>query len=98
MTKTRSKQRSARLRKSESAVTIAKARALAYSQIFSSGVERACRLGVPTLGLHTAPFMTAARLIYEALGFDRAPEYDVVQPGSPPALAYRLELGGPAAS
>jgi hypothetical protein len=42
--------------------------------------------------------MTAARVIYEALGFDRAPEYDVVQPGSPSALAYRLELGGAGAS
>jgi hypothetical protein len=37
-------------------------------------------------------------VIYEALGFDRAPEYDVVQPGSPSALAYRLELGGAGAS
>jgi predicted N-acetyltransferase YhbS len=56
-------------------------------------VDRARHLGVPTLGLHTAPFMAAARALYEALGFERAPEYDVVQPGSPPALAYRLELG-----
>jgi GNAT superfamily N-acetyltransferase len=64
------------------------------TRLASACVERARRLGVPTLGLHTAPFMTAARIIYEALGFDRAPEYDVVQAGSPPALAYRLELGG----
>jgi len=66
----------------------------AGTRLAATCVERARRLGVPTLGLHTAPFMTSARIIYEALGFDRAPEYDVVQPGSPPALAYRLELGG----
>lgn len=70
----------------------------AGTRLAATCVERARRLGVPTLGLHTAPFMTAARVIYEALGFDRAPEYDVVQPGSPPALAYRLELGGLGAS
>jgi GNAT superfamily N-acetyltransferase len=68
------------------------------SRLAATCVERARHLGVPTLGLHTAPFMTAARVIYEGLGFDRAPEYDVVQPGSPPALAYRLELGGPGVS
>jgi GNAT superfamily N-acetyltransferase len=61
-------------------------------------VERARRLGVPTLALHTAPFMTAARALYEALGFERAPEYDIEQPGGPAALAYRLELGGEGAS
>jgi GNAT superfamily N-acetyltransferase len=68
------------------------------TRLAATCVERARRLGVPTLGLHTAPFMTAARIIYEALGFARAPEYDVVRPGSPPALAYVLELGGPGPS
>jgi GNAT superfamily N-acetyltransferase len=66
----------------------------AGTRLAETCVERARRLGVVTLGLHTAPFMTSARIIYEALGFHRAPEYDVVRPGSPPALAYRLELGG----
>ena len=66
----------------------------AGTRLAATCVERARRLGVPTLGLHTAPFMTSARIIYEAQGFHRAPEYDVVRPGSPPALAYRLELGG----
>jgi GNAT superfamily N-acetyltransferase len=61
-------------------------------------VERARHLGVQTLGLHTAPFMAAARALYEALGFERAPGYDVEEPGSPTALAYRLELGGAGAS
>ena len=68
------------------------------TRLAAACVDRARRLGVPTLGLHTAPFMSAARAIYEALGFDRAPEYDVTEPGSPPALAYRLDLGGPGAS
>jgi len=49
---------------------------------------------VSPLALHTAPFMGAARALYEGLGFERVPEYDIEQPGSPPALAYRLELGG----
>jgi GNAT superfamily N-acetyltransferase len=57
-------------------------------------VDRARAMGVPTLGLHTAPFMAAARALYEGLGFERVPDYDVEDPGSPPALAYRLELGG----
>lgn len=68
------------------------------TRLATACVERARRLGLPALGLHTAPFMAAARAIYEALGFDRVPEYDVAQPGSPPALAYRLELGGPGTS
>jgi GNAT superfamily N-acetyltransferase len=57
-------------------------------------VDRARHMGVPALALHTAPFMGAARALYEGLGFERVPDYDVEQPGSPPALAYRLELGG----
>jgi GNAT superfamily N-acetyltransferase len=57
-------------------------------------VDRARTMGVPTLGLHTAPFMVAARALYESLGFERVPDYDVEEPGSPHALAYRLALGG----
>lgn len=68
------------------------------TRLAANCVERARHLGVATLGLHTAPFMTAARAVYEALGFERAPEYDVAEPDSPPALAYRLELGGSSAS
>jgi ribosomal protein S18 acetylase RimI-like enzyme len=55
-------------------------------------VERAQALGAPILGLHTAPFMTAARALYEALGFERVPEYDVDHPVNPTALAYRITL------
>jgi GNAT superfamily N-acetyltransferase len=57
-------------------------------------VDRARTMGVPTLGLHTAPFMVAARALYESLGFERVPDYDVEEPGSPRALAYRLAVGG----
>jgi GNAT superfamily N-acetyltransferase len=57
-------------------------------------VDRARNMGVPALGLHTAPFMAAARALYEGMGFERVPDYDVEEPGSPLALAYRLQLGG----
>jgi GNAT superfamily N-acetyltransferase len=61
-------------------------------------VDRARMLGAAAIGLHTAPFMAGARRIYEALGFERAPAYDRAEPDSPPALAYRLPLGGPGTS
>jgi monoamine oxidase len=40
-------------------------------------VHRARRIGSPTIGLHTASFMKAARGIYERMGFRRCPEYDL---------------------
>jgi hypothetical protein len=40
-------------------------------------VETAGTLGAPTIGIHTASFMNAARAIYERIGFRRCPEYDV---------------------
>jgi len=55
-------------------------------------LRRARLAGAPEIGLHTAPFMTAARALYESLGFVRAPELDVEAPGSPPALASLLSL------
>jgi predicted N-acetyltransferase YhbS len=64
-------------------------------------IERARRLGVAALSLHTAPFMTSAVPLYERLGFRRCPEYDVDSSGlfganpargDVKALAYRLEL------
>lgn len=39
-------------------------------------LERARVRGAGYVGLHTAPFMTAARRLYESLGFVRAPEHD----------------------
>lgn len=55
-------------------------------------VGRARELGSAAIGLHTAPFMTAAQGIYEGLGFERVPELDIVLDGGPQALAYRLAL------
>lgn len=55
-------------------------------------VARARGLGAAVVGLHTAPFMSAARAMYEGLGFERAPEFDVANPEAPLALAYLLGL------
>lgn len=55
-------------------------------------VTHARDLGASEIGLHTAPFMRAARELYESLGFARAPELDLEMPGAPPALAYLLQL------
>jgi len=55
-------------------------------------LARARGLGAREIGLHTAPFMVAARALYESLGFVRAPGLDVQTPGGPPALAYLLRL------
>lgn len=40
-------------------------------------VERAREIEAPAFGLHTAAFMAAARRIYDALGFRRAPKFDL---------------------
>ena len=66
-------------------------------------VEAARRLAAPTVGIHTAPFMTAARGIYDRLGFRRCPEYDLQAAailgleaggGDIAVIAYRLDLAG----
>jgi ribosomal protein S18 acetylase RimI-like enzyme len=51
-------------------------------------VDRARTLGVHTVFLYTGTFMTAARRLYERLGFQRAPEFD----RDPGPIAYRLDL------
>jgi ribosomal protein S18 acetylase RimI-like enzyme len=51
-------------------------------------LERARELQINTVFLYTGTFMTAARQLYEKLGFVRAPEFD----GEPGPIAYRLEL------
>lgn len=70
-------------------------------------LDRARARGARYVGLHTAPFMTSARRLYESLGFTRAPEHDFDpdlyyggRRGSeePPwGLAYVLPLDVPAA-
>ncbi len=56
--------------------------------------------GAPVLCLHTAAFMTAAVTMYEAMGFERAPEYDFDPRDLHPTdltetisvIAYRVDL------
>jgi ribosomal protein S18 acetylase RimI-like enzyme len=51
-------------------------------------VHRAKALNIPHIYLYTGTFMTAARHIYESLGFKLAPEFD----RDPGPIAYRLDL------
>jgi ribosomal protein S18 acetylase RimI-like enzyme len=51
-------------------------------------LNRARELAIPTIFLYTGTFMTAARQLYEQLGFKRAPEFD----RDPGPIAYRLDL------
>jgi ribosomal protein S18 acetylase RimI-like enzyme len=51
-------------------------------------LDRARDLSLPTIFLFTGTFMTAARQLYEKLGFKRAPEFD----RDPGPIAYRLDL------
>jgi ribosomal protein S18 acetylase RimI-like enzyme len=53
-------------------------------------LKRARELGVGIIFLYTGTFMTAARHLYEKLGFQRAPEFD----RDPGPIAYRLESRG----
>ena len=64
-------------------------------------IDAAHALAAPTVGVHTAAFMTAARGIYERLGFRRCPEYDLgaaailgleASGGDVSVIAYRLDL------
>jgi ribosomal protein S18 acetylase RimI-like enzyme len=60
----------------------------------------AAESGAPVFAFHTAVFMTRAVALYEGLGFERAPEYDLdlgryygASEGSPqPVIAYRRDL------
>jgi ribosomal protein S18 acetylase RimI-like enzyme len=53
-------------------------------------LDRARELSIPTIFLFTGTFMTAARQLYEKLGFKRAPEFD----RDPGPIAYRLDHVG----
>jgi GNAT superfamily N-acetyltransferase len=64
-------------------------------------VDAARSLAAPTVGVHTAPFMTAARSIYDRMGFRRCPEYDLrasevlgleAAADEVAVIAYRLDL------
>jgi predicted N-acetyltransferase YhbS len=66
-------------------------------------IDAARRRGAPTVGIHTASFMRAARNIYEQIGFRRCPEFDLSASdmglddagGDVSVIAYRLDLGAP---
>ncbi|HMR34339.1 MAG TPA: GNAT family N-acetyltransferase [Geminicoccus sp.] len=64
-------------------------------------IAKARRLGSPVIGIHTAAFMESACRLYEAMGFVRCPEYDLLASslydfdraaGDVPVIAYRRDL------
>jgi ribosomal protein S18 acetylase RimI-like enzyme len=60
-----------------------------YGRVLTQAcVKRARELSIPTIFLFTGTFMTAARQLYEKLGFKRSPEFD----RDPGPIAYRLDL------
>ena len=71
--------------------------------LIATCIDRATALGVSTIGLHSAHFMTTAIGLYEQFGFVRAPEHDVNavdivnvdDPDGPLVIAYRRELDTP---
>jgi ribosomal protein S18 acetylase RimI-like enzyme len=66
------------------------ARGQGYGTLLTKAcLDRARELKIATIFLYTGTFMTAARHLYEKLGFQRAPEFE----GDPGPIAYRLELG-----
>jgi N-acetylglutamate synthase-like GNAT family acetyltransferase len=58
------------------------------AQLTKACLKQARELKISTVFLYTGTFMTAARQLYEKLGFVRAPEFD----GEPGPIAYRLDL------
>jgi GNAT superfamily N-acetyltransferase len=60
--------------------------------LMEESIRRCQKLGIMTIGLHTSVLMKVARVMYEDLGFKRAPELDIhLVPGNI-VLAYRLDL------
>ncbi len=66
-------------------------------------LELAARNGAPAIAIHTSLFMEAARHIYEDMGFQRCPEYDLratdmlgIDGGSSEVIgiAYRRDIEG----
>jgi len=56
-------------------------------------IRRARAMHATELGLHTSSSMHAARRLYRALGFERAPERDFQPPGAEVVEGFRLRLG-----
>jgi GNAT superfamily N-acetyltransferase len=55
-------------------------------------IRRARHAGATQLGLHTSRSMSAARRLYEAMGFVRDPARDFRPPGAELVEGYRLDL------
>jgi ribosomal protein S18 acetylase RimI-like enzyme len=55
-------------------------------------LRRARASGATEIGLHTSRSMQAAIRMYEAMGFERAPENDFQPPGTELVVGYRLVL------
>jgi len=55
-------------------------------------LRRARASGATEIGLHTSRSMQAAIRMYEAMGFERAPESDFQPPGTELVVGYRLVL------
>lgn len=55
-------------------------------------LRRARASGASEIGLHTSGSMRAAIRMYEAMGFERAPENDFQPPGAELVVGYRLRL------
>jgi GNAT superfamily N-acetyltransferase len=55
-------------------------------------VRRAREQEAPAIGLHTTPFMTVARAMYQRMGFERAERFDFHPAPSIIVEAYRMPL------
>ena len=54
---------------------------------------RRCRQGgIKTIGLHTAPFMEVAKNMYERMGFQCVPEFDLHPMADVVIIAYKLDV------
>ena len=62
------------------------------SALMAECLRRARLTGAAAIGLHTMEVMTAARRMYERLGFVRAPEFDFYPVGGLVVQGYRLDL------
>lgn len=55
-------------------------------------IRRCRKLGIKTLGLHTAPIMEVAKGMYERMGFQPVPEFDHHPMTGVVIMAYKLDL------
>ena len=54
---------------------------------------RRCReIGIKTIGLHTLPFMEVAKSMYERMGFQHVPEFDLHPMSGVVMMSYKLDV------